>query len=78
MVIEDLPLDDRHTVQYTNEASQSCTFETFINLLITVTPIHLLQKRFCINLILFSISKYMHTYILETHSLLIQQDMRSF
>ena len=43
MVMEqDLTLGGRHTMKYTDAVAQKCTLETYVILLINVTPINLL------------------------------------
>ena len=44
MVTEgDLTLGGEHTMQFTDDVSQNCTFETYIILLTDVTPINLIK-----------------------------------
>ena len=50
MVTEgDLTLGGEHTMQFTDDVSQNCTFETYIILLTDVTPINLIKflKNWC-------------------------------
>ena len=38
----DLTLGGKHTIQYTDDVLQNCTFKTCITLLTNVTPINLI------------------------------------
>ena len=42
-------LDGEHTMQYTNDVLENCTLETYMILLINVTPINSIKKQFSIN-----------------------------
>ena len=39
---DDLTLESGHTMQYTDHVSQKCTLETYVILLINITPINVI------------------------------------
>ena len=49
MVTEDLTLGGEHTMQYTSDVLQNCTFRTCIILLTNATPINLIFKKLLSN-----------------------------